>query len=133
MLINISPKLWGPCFWKTMHFITFAYPVNPSDDDKQNVYNAIYALGNVLPCQKCLMHFQQLLQMYPLTNTILSSRRKLINWLYNIHNIVNKETHKEKFKKIELMTTYTSSSNKYYLIIIICLVIFLSFFIYFIN
>ena len=34
--INIPPHIWGPSAWKLLHYITFAYPVNPTYDDKLN-------------------------------------------------------------------------------------------------
>ena len=78
MLYNINPNIWGKSFWNVIHFITMAYPDNPSDEDKQHVMSFFKDLQFVLPCENCRNHFKSNLITYPLTDEILSSRYSFI-------------------------------------------------------
>src|SRR4051812_10795139 len=92
--MNIDPKIWGPSSWKFMHYITIGYPENPNQQIKKSIYDFFISLKDLLPCQKCRYNFDYHLQRHPLTNDILSSRNKLINWLIDIHNDINISTDK---------------------------------------
>lgn len=89
MLINLNPEKWGKYFWIGLNFIGYAYPENPSDEDKQNVKNYIMSLGKVIPCDRCRGNFVNHLQKLPLDDIVLESRNNFINWLVNFHNEVN--------------------------------------------
>jgi hypothetical protein len=39
---NINPNIWGTHGWTFMHYITLAYPENPSEEDKKNDFSLIY-------------------------------------------------------------------------------------------
>lgn len=86
---NIDPKIWGPICWKLLEYITFTYPVNPTEEDKTNIRNFFTALQHVLPCQKCRNNYGIHLKKYPLDEKAVSSQKYLITWLINIHNEVN--------------------------------------------
>jgi hypothetical protein len=90
----MNPKIWGPHAWIFLHSITFNYPINPSNTEKKQYYNFFISLKNILPCDKCRLHYIQNLNKYPLTNNILSSKENLIKWLIKIHNEVNKKNGK---------------------------------------
>ena len=109
--MNIDPKIWGPSSWKFMHYITIGYPENPSQEVKSSTYNFFTSLKNILPCEKCRYNFGYHLNNRPLTNEILSSRNKLINWLIDIHNDVNIATGKSTLTYDQALTTYTNSSE----------------------
>lgn len=89
MLKNISPEKWGPYFWQAMHYLTVAYPDNPTENDKNNVRNFFESVKNILPCERCRSHFLMHLKKYPLSDNVLMSKYNLVNWLLNIHNEVN--------------------------------------------
>jgi hypothetical protein len=95
MLDNIDPKTWGPAYWKMLHYMTFAYPDNPTENDKTDVINFFKALQPMLPCQKCRNNFNNHLKKFPLDENALSSKLNLIIWLINIHNEVNIMTGKK--------------------------------------
>ena len=103
---NISPNEWGPYAWRFMHYITMAYPDNPTNIDKQNMKMFFSSIGHILPCEKCRLHFIQHLAKTPLTDEILSTRINVINWFINIHNNVNKMLGKE-------IMTFNDVINKY--------------------
>ena len=89
----MDPKVWGPHLWFTMHTISFNYPKNPTKQDKQNYYNFFYNLINIIPCSKCQKHYSDFLNKQPILN-YLENRDKLIEWVMDAHNNVNKMTNK---------------------------------------
>jgi hypothetical protein len=93
--MSLPPTIWGSHFWKTLHFITIGYPLNPSKKDKTNISNIINSLETILPCGECRTHYKYNLKHHPLTDDILSIKLKLIVWMHELHNIVNRLTGKE--------------------------------------
>jgi hypothetical protein len=84
---NISPKIWGPFFWKTFHLSTFGYPEKPNDLDKQT-YKLFYeTFMKILPCNKCSLSSQKMLNDDLIK--ALESRDDLIKWGFDFHNSVN--------------------------------------------
>ena len=84
-----SPNEWGPCLWKRLHMETIIYPRCPTEYDMDRIYNLFYNLPYELPCPNCAKNLIEHYQVLPLTRKILSSRRRLIKWLIDIHNMVN--------------------------------------------
>ena len=46
-------NVWGPSLWHVLHTISFNYPVNPTEEQKQQYKDFVLSLGNVLPCGAC--------------------------------------------------------------------------------
>lgn len=135
----MRPEIWGNHAWILLHSITLDYPENPTNNDKTNILNFINSLQYVLPCEKCRVHFQNHLKNNNLTNDILSSKKKFINWMIDIHNQVNKSTgkkilsHDEALNKIlDLYNNDKSIYSGYYIILCFIIIVFLSLLIYFI-
>ena len=103
---NISPEEWGPPAWRFLHYITFSYPDNPTNIDKQNMLSFFSSLGLILPCEKCRMNFSKHTSLYPLNNEALNSRFDLVNWLINVHNEVNKMNGKRIYTYDEVVNDY---------------------------
>lgn len=112
MIYNIDPKLWGKHFWNTIHYITISYPNNPTTDQKRNIKLFFELLGGLLPCENCRAHFAKNIQTYPLTDEILNSRYKLIEWAVKVHNEVNNRTGKQYVSVNEAIQMYTQDTNK---------------------
>ena len=110
-MINLGPNVWGPYGWKFLHFITIGYPENPSNQDKLNYKNFFHSLGNVIPCPTCAQHYKQHLNMYPLTDNILSNKKNVINWLIDVHNEVNKSLNKRTYTYDEGIDLILSNFN----------------------
>jgi hypothetical protein len=132
---NINPTLWGPHAWKILHYITVAYPDNPTSKDKENIKNFFMSFSNVIPCENCRIHFALNLNKYPLTDSILSSKYNLINWLRDIHNEVNNRTGKPLMSYDDLIREYSdkkdnSNNNIEIVTIILLIVIIILIFIY---
>ena len=102
----MNPSYWGPHAWVFLHCVTMNYPDYPTKKNKENMRNFFYSLKDVLPCDKCKYNFGTHIKEIPLTHDILSSKKKLIKWLIDIHNSVNKMnnkpilTYEEVFEKM---------------------------------
>jgi len=125
MLYNINPNIWGKSFWNVIHYITMAYPDNPTEEDKQNVSAFIQSLQNVLPCEKCRGHFKSNLISYPLSNDVLSSRYNFIKWAVMVHNEVNRRTVKPEMSVENAIELYTNKKQQYDYSQIITMVLFI--------
>ncbi len=103
----MKPEVWGPHAWIFLHSVTMDYPDSPSSQDKKAMRDFFNSLQYVLPCHKCAKNFQKNMKKHPLTDSVLSSRDNLINWLIDIHNMVNKDngesimSHKDAIRKLE--------------------------------
>ena len=96
-MATIGPAVFGPHIWKTMHYVSLGYPKNPTQEQKEK-YRAFYmSFMDVLPCSLCAVHYKENYAKYPLTDIILSNRDKLINWVIDIHNIVNEMKNKKVY------------------------------------
>ena len=49
--------IWGPSLWHSLHTISFNYPVNPTEEQKNQYYNFFLSLKDVLPCRHCRENF----------------------------------------------------------------------------
>lgn len=115
--MNIEPDIWGNKLWNTLHIITYVYPENPTEEDKNRMKTLFDILGGLLPCDKCKNNYKKHILKYPLTENILNDRIKLIKWLIDIHNEVNTILNKkilsydEAIKKIESEMIVNNKSN----------------------
>jgi hypothetical protein len=81
--------VWGPSQWHMLHTISFNYPVNPSEEQKNNYRNFILSLQNVLPCGACRKNLKNNLKNYPLTMEHMKDRNSFSRYIYNLHEIIN--------------------------------------------
>ena len=95
---GIMTKVWGPPAWIFLHCVTFGYPVNPDEFDKQN--NQIEGttrmryiqffrdIQYIFPCKYCRESYGEFLEQEPID---AENRASLTKWLWKIHNKVNKK------------------------------------------
>jgi hypothetical protein len=89
---GLITKIWGPAVWESLHCIAFGYPIEPTDEQRQNYKEFFTNLMNVLPCKFCRDSYKDFITKEQ--NTILKdcdmdNRESLTRWLYKIHNRVN--------------------------------------------
>jgi hypothetical protein len=106
----MSLGIWGNAGWTFMHFISFAYPVNPSVSDKQRYRQFFESIQHVLPCPKCRVHFAKNMKKYDL-NVALESRDGLVQWVVDMHNEVNKVSGKPAWTKEQVIKYYTEMAQ----------------------
>ena len=105
-MYNIDPRVWGPSGWEFLHYITLAYPDNPTEIDKENAKIFFPLVGKMLPCQICRSNFASHLKKFPLDDQVLENRYNLVNWLINIHNEVNRVHGKPIMSYQEVINKY---------------------------
>ena len=105
----MGPNIWGPHGWKFIHFVTLAYPNNPTETDKQNYKTFFYSLCNVIPCVLCADNYRDHIGEYPLTDEILSDKNKLMEWGVLMHNLVNKENSKEIYSNDKALSEISNN------------------------
>ena len=135
-MYNINSLLWGPHLWKFMHYLTLSYQDNPSEEEQNKFKNFFMMIGQYLPCEKCIYNYNDHIVKLPLTDSILQSRDSLIKWLFNLHNIVNKDTGKSELTFDKFLEIYienkdiTPSPFKYMSLIILSIILLILFIIY---
>ena len=105
----MNQSIWGSHLWFFLHTTTFNYPINPTEDDKKNMYNFFMSLKPVLPCMYCRKNYDRNLKEYPIR---LNSRKDLICWLIDIHNEVNGKEGKRQYSYEEVINIYKKRLNK---------------------
>jgi hypothetical protein len=124
-------NIWGPPAWTFLHTVSFNYPDNPTDQDKQNYFNFFNSLKHVLPCDKCKKHYTE--NSTDLKNN-LNTKDNLVKWLINIHNDVNKKNGKKVWSYSEVYNKYQNmynTSNTYNIIILLLIILIVFIFIFF--
>jgi len=90
----MNQNIWGSHLWFSLHTITFTYPINPTIIDKKNFKNFFESLQNVIPCSVCQKNYKRHLLEHPIDKH-LNSRKDLVYWFIDIHNMVNSEIGKK--------------------------------------
>ncbi len=88
---GLITKIWGPGAWEFLHSVTYGYPIEPSDEQKQNYKNFFTGVGNILPCRYCRDSYQSFIKKgnTELTDKVFENRESLTKWFYLIHERVN--------------------------------------------
>ena len=123
----MDAKVWGPHAWKFLHTITLNYPENPTDQNKADYKNFFEILSEVLPCEKCRLHYKENIKELPIN---LESKEELTKWLFNIHNKVNLLNGKELYNYNTFIGDYSNlynenHLNKYFLFILLIIIVLL--------
>ena len=83
-------SVWGPSMWHFLHTMSFNYPVEPTQQEKNKYQCFVLSLQYVLPCKYCRMNFKKNLKQLPLTQSFLKSRGTFSKYMYDMHELVNK-------------------------------------------
>ena len=108
---SMNQNIWGPHLWFSLHTISFVYPLNPNNNDKENYKNFFLSLKNVIPCVICKKNYIRHLNEHPVEN-FLNSRRDLVYWVIDMHNLVNGEIGKKILSYETVMKKYETVFNK---------------------
>ena len=80
--------------WALLHSIANTFPENPSEKDKNMMNKFLYGLARSYPCKVCGGH---LIRMLDKKGIKMENKKEFINYICNMHNIVNKVLNKTEF------------------------------------
>ncbi len=107
----MNQNIWGPHLWFSLHTISFTYPLKPKDNDKNNYKLFFTELQNVIPCSVCKKNYIRHLKEFPV-NEHLNSRKDIVYWVIDLHNMVNSETGKRVLSYEEALKRYEDVYKK---------------------
>jgi hypothetical protein len=88
-------SVWGPPLWHVLHTISFNYPINPTDEDKNRYMDFILNLRYTLPCKYCRINLINNFKKKPLQMCDMASRATFSRYIYDLHETVNRMLHKK--------------------------------------
>ena len=97
--------MWGPALWHFLHIMSFNYPVHPSERDKENYYNFLISLRNVLPCKYCRNNFFDNLRQTDFREAVFENRDSFSRFVHRLHDNVNRMLGKscdQSFEQVRL-------------------------------
>lgn len=103
--MRLSPKVWGPIFWHTIHITALGYPNEPNYGQKRAAKEFYESLAFLIPCPVCREHYKQHLSKAPISPH-LDRRADLFRWTVELHNQVNASLGKPKVSESEALLFY---------------------------
>ena len=99
----MTKSVWGPITWKFLH--TIIAKLRPEDfkEQRSNLIQLIKNVCETLPCPECKAHAIQNIRNARLD--IITSKDGLVDFIYEFHNLVNKQTRKQQYTK-DILETY---------------------------
>lgn len=109
---NVFPKnIWGPCAWYLLHCISIG-DYHEVKESYKNYYLKFYSsFGYVLPCIICAEHYKNITGIFHKINMKIFSREYIIKWVFDFHNIVNKNLGKKEFTFNEFTDMYLMTNK----------------------
>jgi hypothetical protein len=92
---GMMTSVWGPAMWMMLHTMSFNYPINPTYEQQKHYYKFYSNLKNTLPCRYCRENLTKNLKKHKLSKDVMKSRETLSRWVYELHELVNKQLGKE--------------------------------------
>ena len=83
-------SVWGPALWHSLHTMSFNYPINPTQEDKEHYRDFVLSLQHVLPCKYCRQNLKTNFKSMPLTMEQMKSRDSFSRYIYELHELVNR-------------------------------------------
>lgn len=107
----MNQNVWGPHLWFSLHTISFTYPIRPKETDKEEYKSFFIALQHVIPCSICKKNYKRHLKEFPV-DAHLNSRKDLVYWVIDLHNMVNSETGKRVISYEDAIKRYEDAYKK---------------------
>ena len=121
---NISPKIWGPNFWRTFHTVLESSPEYISNEVLNHYIKFIKYFFITLPCETCAT--DAVFYFKGNQPAGIKTRTELIKWGIDFHNHVNRKLGKKIFEgKYDLYTEHEKPYNKCNTFIYLCIILFL--------
>jgi hypothetical protein len=109
--IGMSPGVWGPFFWTTMHIASLGYSRTPSQAEQDAAAQFYESLAYMIPCPICRSHYTEFLAEMPVRSAV-QSRDALIEWVFTLHNRVNNRLGKPEITFAQYVEHMTALSQQ---------------------
>jgi hypothetical protein len=114
--INLSPLHWGPKTWFFLESAGIAYPVTPTNAQKQSAKNFILSLRDMLPCESCRIHYGKYIDSLINDNnyfdTIFQDRDSFMAFIISLHNDVRKRNGQDERSIEDVFSYYEKEYSK---------------------
>jgi hypothetical protein len=110
-MIGMSPDVWGPYFWTTMHIASLGYSPHPTEQEQKAAIAFYESLKYMIPCPICRDHYSYLLESRPIAQAV-GSRDALVAWVFDIHNSVNQQLGKPEITFDAYIQSMTALSKR---------------------
>lgn len=107
----MNQNIWGPHLWFSLHTISFQYPLKPKEEDVEQYKSFFIQLQHVIPCSICKKNYKRHLKEFPVDNH-LKSRKDIVYWVIDLHNMVNSETGKRVISYEDAIKRYEDAYKK---------------------
>jgi len=100
-------SVWGPSLWHFLHTMSFNYPIDPTNEEKQQYKSFILSLQHVLPCKYCRINLTNNFKHNPIEDCHMENRESFSRYIYKLHELINKLLKKKsKLKYCEVRERY---------------------------
>ena len=97
---TIDENAWreqiGRSTWNFLHTTASKLPLNPSKEKVEAFEKIINSLELIYPCEVCRKHLKEHKSKMP---SFPNTRKEIILWVCDLHNMVNKLLNKQEFKR----------------------------------
>ena len=104
-MMIMPPEMWGPYGWTFMGYVALGFPDDATLEDRIAYAQFFKNLWKVLPCKKCSDNYLRHLRELPPIEEFMGSGKQLFEWVWRVHNIVNKELGKPQITFVEALET----------------------------
>ena len=118
--MGMQPTVWGPAAWVFFHSVMHNFPNNPTTETIVKYKKFLISFAEILPCPSCSKDFTGLVNVYITDDTWFTSKDKMIELGYKLHDDVNNKLEenyditltdlKNKYKKFEAGQSDTFSN-----------------------
>lgn len=81
--------MWGPTVWSALHVLSFAYPEEPTSEDRRSADRMVRGVIGLLPCEECRRHSREYLAASENGGDQFRNREAFARWIYDWHQSVN--------------------------------------------
>ena len=81
--------VWGPSLWHYLHIMSFNFPNDPTNLQKQKYKQLIENLKYTLPCKYCRINLVKNLKVLPLKECHFKNRKTFSYYIYKLHEHIN--------------------------------------------
>lgn len=119
---NMRTRAWGPPAWFVLIMVAMGYPCTRPTSRQRAEYRRFFkSFGDVMPCSLCRDSYKLFLKEIPMDNNVMSSRRNLVYWVFDIKNLVNEKLgckqlqgpgYRTKYNEYDTYRATSCSKNK---------------------